>query len=144
MKIWLIDTAPIVAYLDSTDPYHERVSSRLEEFDGGLASTSAVVTETMHFVAPARSGPQRLAEFISASGAEVYNFCGARELRAAVSLMEQYHDTPMDFADATLLLLAEALRVRDILTLDRRGFSAYRTREHQALRMVLDSKRSVR
>ena len=67
MKIWLIDTAPIVAYLDSTDPYHERVSSRLEEFDGGLASTSAVVTETMHFVAPARSGPQRLAEFISAS-----------------------------------------------------------------------------
>ncbi len=71
-------------------------------------------------------------------------FAALRELRAAVSLMEQYHDTPMDFADATLLLLAEALHVRDILTLDRRGFSAYRTRERQALRMVLDSKRSLR
>ena len=28
----------------------------------------------------------------------------------------------MDFADATLVLLAEALALRDILTLDRQGF----------------------
>ena len=109
------------------------------QFTGALATTSAVVTETMHFVAPARSGPRRLAEFISASGTDVYNFCGAQELRAAVSLIEQYRDTPMDLADATLLLLAEALGVRDILTLDRRGFSTYRTRERKALRMILDS-----
>jgi len=31
----------------------------------------------------------------------------------------------MDFADATLVLLAEELGVMDILTLDRRGFSTY-------------------
>ncbi len=139
MRIWLIDTGPIVAYLDATDPDHERVGSRLESFAGGLATTSAVVTEAMYFVASARSGPRRLAEFVSESGADVYNFCGAQELHAAVSLIEQYRDTPMDLADATLLLLAEALRVRDILTLDRRGFSAYRTRERKPLRMVLDT-----
>jgi predicted nucleic acid-binding protein len=37
--------------------------------------------------------------------------------------MERYSDTPMDFADATLVLLAQALRVYEVLTLDRRGFS---------------------
>jgi hypothetical protein len=39
-------------------------------------------------------------------------------------------------ADATLLL-AEALEVREVLTLDARGFSTYRTRNGRALRLVL-------
>ncbi|HUP02079.1 MAG TPA: hypothetical protein VM737_11230 [Gemmatimonadota bacterium] len=43
----------------------------------------------------------------------------------------------MDFADATLVLLAEALDVDDIFTLDYRGFSVYRTRTRRALRLVL-------
>ncbi len=45
----------------------------------------------------------------------------------------------MDFADATLVLLAEALDARDVLTLDRRGFAAYRTRMGRAMRLVLDA-----
>jgi len=43
----------------------------------------------------------------------------------------------MDFADATLVLLAEALRIDEILTLDYRGFSVYRTRDGGSLRSVL-------
>ena len=53
--------------------------------------------------------------------------------------MQKYADTPMDFADATLVLLAEALDLRDVLTLDRRGFSTYRTRRRRSLGLVLDS-----
>jgi predicted nucleic acid-binding protein len=47
-------------------------------------------------------------------------------LRRVALLMEQYADVPMDFADATLVALAEDARTGNILTLDRRGFSAYR------------------
>ncbi|MEM8640474.1 MAG: hypothetical protein AAGG51_16905 [Cyanobacteria bacterium P01_G01_bin.54] len=32
--------------------------------------------------------------------------------------MEQYHDRPMDFADATLVLVDEETGTRQILTLD--------------------------
>lgn len=52
--------------------------------------------------------------------------------------METYADTPLDFADATLLLLAEGLGVDDVLTLDRRGFPTYRTRDGRPLRLVPD------
>jgi hypothetical protein len=52
--------------------------------------------------------------------------------------MEKYSDTPMDFADATLVLLAEALGIEDTLTLDRRGFATYRTRNGRPLSSVLD------
>jgi predicted nucleic acid-binding protein len=102
-------------------------------------TTSAVLTEAMHFVSASPSGARHLADLIAASGLEVYDLSRPPELYEAVFLMEKYSDTPMDFADATLVLLAEALQVRDIiLTLDRRGFSAYRTRKRHAFRLVLD------
>jgi predicted nucleic acid-binding protein len=138
VKTWLIDTGPLVAYLDSRDPAHSEVVERFDQFSGSLATTSAVITEAMHFVSAAPTGPRLLAELVSASAIEVYDLCRSPELDAAVALMEKYSDTPMDFADATLVLLAEALGLHDILTLDRRGFSAYRTRPGRAFRRVLD------
>jgi len=52
-------------------------------------------------------------------------FCPA-DLGQAVLLMEKYADTPMDFADATLILLADVRKTRQICTLDRRGFTTFR------------------
>ena len=40
-------------------------------------------------------------------------------------LMEQYRDTPMDLADASLVTAAETLRLTRIFTLDS-GFYVYR------------------
>ena len=40
--------------------------------------------------------------------------------------MEKYADVPMDFADATLVGLAENRGITDVFTLDRRGFETYR------------------
>lgn len=79
-----------------------------------------------------------MAELVATSSMEVFNLSRAPELREAAALMERYADTPMDYADATLLLLAEALNVGEVLTLDRCGFAVYRTRENKALRNLLD------
>ena len=138
MKTWLVDTGPLVAYLDARDPHHRRVSERLGRFRGALATTSAVITEAMHFVSGAAVGPRRLAELVMASRMSVLDLTGPRELDAAATLMEKYADTPMNFADATLMLLAEALGHHSILTLDRRGFSTFRTRAGRSFRLVLD------
>jgi len=138
VKTWLVDTGPVVAYLDAGDPAHAAVAARWDSFRGQLVTTSAVITEAMHFVSASQSGARHLADLVAASGMEVYDLSRPPELHEAVSLMEKYDDTPMDFADATLVLLAEALQVREILTLDRRGFSTYRTRKRQAFRRVLD------
>jgi predicted nucleic acid-binding protein len=135
----LVDTGPLVAYLDASDPAHAEVAACLDEFTGGLATTSSVITEAMHLAAVAREGPRTLAELVAASGMEVYDLCRPPELHEAVRLMEKHADTPMGFADATLVLLAEGLDVREILTLDRRGFSAYRTRLRRPFQLVLDS-----
>ena len=40
--------------------------------------------------------------------------------------MRRYDDLPMDFADATLVALAEELATDIVLTTDRRDFQVYR------------------
>lgn len=140
MRTWIVDTGPIVAYLDADDPAHSTVSPRWDAFAGRLVTSSAVITEAMHFVAPAREGPRHLASLVDDSGMEVYDLSRPPELHEAVALMEKYADTPMDFADATLVLMAEALELEDVFTLDFRGFVTYRTRDGRALVSVLDAR----
>jgi uncharacterized protein len=135
---WIIDTGPIVAYLDSADAEHVRVAACVDEFSGRLVTTGAVVTEAMFFVSATTQGPLRLAEFVVDSGMHVFDLAQPLDLRAAAELMERYSDTPMDYADATLVLLAEALRIHDVLTLDRRGFSTYRPARGKAFRLPLE------
>jgi predicted nucleic acid-binding protein len=133
----LIDTGPIVAYLDAKERTHIEVSKVLDSFSGQLITTSAVITETMHFVSEVQTGPRLLADFVLASDMHITDFAQPLELRQAADLMEKYSDVPMDYADATLVLLAERLDAYDILTLDRRGFSVYRTSRKQSLNQIL-------
>lgn len=138
MKTWLLDTGPVVAYLDPDDPAHTDVADRLDAYSGRTATTSAVVAEAMHFAGHVTHGPRLLAEFLRGGDVEVFDFSRHPELTEAVALMERYANVPMDYADASLVLLAEALGAHDVLTLDRRGFSTFRTRRGRALRLVLD------
>ena len=62
------------------------------------------------------------------------DFSGAEDLADAARRMEKYADLPMDYPDATLVLLAERLEVFDVLTLDRRGFKVYRSTKASASR----------
>ena len=55
------------------------------------------------------------------------------ELPTLSAMMEKYLDRPMDFADASLLWVADELGVGDIATLDS-AFHIYRTRRGRRLR----------
>ena len=111
----------------------------MRSFHGRLLSTGAVLTEAMFFLSRRRGGPDVLADLVARGGIVVVDVFQPSDLRAAARLIGQYHDTPMDFADATLVVLGEALGVQDILTLDRRGFSTFRTSDGKPFRMVLDA-----
>jgi predicted nucleic acid-binding protein len=136
MRSWIVDTGPLISYLDRRDPTHTRVTAALDQFTGELFTTSAVITEAMHFVSPNLKGPRLLLEFITTSGMTVFDFTQPDGLERAVTLMEKYSDIPMDFADATLVLLAEKLSTHEILTLDRRGFTVFRKHGDKPFNLV--------
>lgn len=137
MKAWLLDAGPLVAYLDPTDPYHDPYADALEAFDGQLHTTSAVIVEAMHFLRHYPDGPDSLVKLLTRSRAQVHDCTELSQLESATQLMRKYSDVPMDFADATLVLLAQELGVADILTLDRRGFSTFRFGGQKRFQLVL-------
>jgi len=56
-------------------------------------------------------------------------------LRRGLELMEKYKDIPMDFADATLVALAEEMGITESFTPDVRGFNAYRIHGKKGFRL---------
>jgi predicted nucleic acid-binding protein len=93
----------------------------------------------MYFASGTLHGPQSLADWIARTGTIVVDVCQPPDLIAAARMMGRYRDTPMDFADATLVIAAELLDVVDIFTLDRRGFSTFRTSQGKPFNLVLDA-----
>jgi hypothetical protein len=60
---------------------------------------------------------------------------GAEERARTRALMERYHDTPMDLADASLVAVAESLNLRRVFTLDK-DFHVYRFRGRHPFEIV--------
>lgn len=52
--------------------------------------------------------------------------------------MDRYEDLPMDFADGTLVALAEQLDTDAVLTTDRRDFGIYRIGRTRPFRVIPD------
>jgi len=137
MKTWLLDTGPLVAFLDASDPAHDRVRQVLASFRGIFMTTGAVLTEAFYLLRYARGGGKQLVEFIEHASPSVVDIFGLKELRQIAQLMEKYADQPMDFADASLVLIAEERSHNEILTLDERGFRTYRFRGSRRFRLPL-------
>ncbi len=57
-------------------------------------------------------------------------------------LMRKYADQPIDLADASLVWLAGAIGLLDIVTLDDRDFTVYRTAAGKTFRNLLPRNRS--
>jgi uncharacterized protein len=139
MNICLLDTGPLVALLDRSEPDHDPVQKRMARLaESRLVTTGAVVTEAFYFLSDVRNGPRSLATFLHVSGTEVRDAFSAEALAAAVRLMGKYADVPMDFADATLVWTAEMSGADAVLTLDRRGFSSFRFGRNRRFKLLLD------
>ena len=137
MKTWLLDTGPLVAFLDAGDPAHDRVVEVFGSLRGAFLTTGAVVTEAFYLLRYAPTGGERLVDFLDETGVLVMDVFGLDHLRRVLRLMDKYADAPMDFADASLVLAAEETGHDEILTLDERGFRAFRFRGTRRFRLVV-------
>jgi len=130
----LLDTGPLVALLDASERRHRDCASFFAAWKGSVVTTEAVVTEAVYLLTSARVDGTKVIEFCLRGGATVKPWTEVRARRAS-ELMVKYDDVPMDYADATLVALAEELKTSEIFTLDRKGFTAYRWQHRRAFRI---------
>jgi len=128
----IVDSGFLYALADRADRWHERASAQRGTEDEGWITTWPVITETCWLLAN-RLAPRFAADLIddAISGAFGLWDLPAAVLPDAARLMRRYAALPMDFADASLVLLAEHLDEGRILSTDERDFHAYRWKQRK-------------
>jgi predicted nucleic acid-binding protein len=121
----VLDTGPLVAHLDPRDQWHERCAAAWPDLVERCVTTEAVLTEASHLLVRGGASPALPVEFVLAAGIPVVAL-DAGALRFAAVLMRRFARIPMDFADAGLVAVADALGVDRVFTTDRKGFRTYR------------------
>ncbi len=121
----LLDTGALVSLLDRSQARHEEFAQHFAGWQGAVVSTEAVLTEATHLLGRVHAGRQACLDFFLKGGATLVPSSLAT-LGRCRELIEKYADLPMDFADATLVALAEDLKTDLVLTTDERDFSVYR------------------
>jgi uncharacterized protein len=131
----LLDTGAFVALVDRDEKLHGDCVVALENWSGPVVTTEAVLTETLYLVGPQWRAQKNCLEFVLRGAFQLVP-SSAKSLRRVAVLMERYRNVPMDFADATLVVLGEELETDWVFTLDRRGFSTYRMNRNRPFHMV--------
>jgi hypothetical protein len=131
----LVDTGAIVAFLDKNDPWHSACAQAFTQVPLPLLTSEAVLTELFYFVGNRSRSLETAFKFVRSGIITVGSIVDA-DLANIMTLMHQYRDRPMDFADATLVHLAERESLNTILTVDFADFQTYRIRGRQTFRLL--------
>jgi len=131
----LLDTGALVSLLDRSQRLHREFRRFFEKWDRAVVSTEAVLTEATHLLGRVQGGRKACLEFFLEGGAVLVPFSPG-SLRRCGKLLEQYSDLPMDYADSTLVALAEELDTNLVLTTDRRDFGVYRIGGRRRFRVL--------
>jgi predicted nucleic acid-binding protein len=133
----IADAGPLVALIDARDPDHRACRTALEHISIPLVTTWPAFTEAMYLLGTGGWHAQRALWDRTADGSLVIADDAHVDLKRVRRLMEQYHDLPMDLADATLVSLAERLDTRRVFTLDS-DFRVYRYKGRHPFEIVPD------
>jgi predicted nucleic acid-binding protein len=128
----LIDAGPLIALFSSRDHYHSRAVSFIRSFDGLLWSTWPVITEASHMLSFNIQAQLNLLKWISRGGIQMIEVT-KEDIELLVDLTHKYQDVPMDLADATLIVAAEKMNIKQIASIDS-DFYVYRTVRNEYLR----------
>jgi predicted nucleic acid-binding protein len=120
----IVDTGPLVAFLDRGERHHAWVAGRIGEIDAPLLVCEPVLAETMFLL---RHWPMALdAVFgLLEKGALKVGFRLIEHVNEVHALHRKYRNRPMSLADACIVRMAELNERHMVFTLDA-DFTIYR------------------
>jgi predicted nucleic acid-binding protein len=118
----LLDTGPLVAFLDRRDRYHGWATTHLGEL---IAPLSEACLRQMH------GGGAAVLELVRRGLLQI-DFRLEENAGPVAKLLVRYADVPMSLADACLVRMAELQPASGLLTLDR-DFRMYRRHGRQVI-----------
>ena len=135
----LVDTGALVALFDPDDRWHARAVAAIAALPPSvrLVTSLAIITEVTHMLDFDLRNQWAFLDWLVAGGATVRDL-PLEGIAACRMRMEKYRDRPMDFADATLVGLAEQESITSILTLDS-DFLIYKIGRKKLVNLIADA-----
>ena len=135
----LVDTGALVALFDPDDRWHAHAVAAIAALPPGarLVTSLAIITEVTHMLDFDLRNQWAFLDWLVAGGATVRDI-PLEGIAACRARMEKYRDRPMDFADATLVWLAEQEGITSILTLDS-DFLIYKIGRKKLVNLIADA-----
>lgn len=134
MTAAIVDTGPLVAFLDRSERHHLWVAERIEGLDAPLLVCEPVLAEAMHLLARHTRAQDAIIELVRI-GALSVAFRIDEHIDALRSLLRKYRDTPMSLADACIVRMSEIHDRHVVLTLDS-DFLVYRKHGRGPLALI--------
>ena len=133
----LVDTSFLVSLANPRERYHKKCLAVAQAARNPLLIPVTVLPEAAYLI-DERLGHHAMRRFVRAVRDPGWSIVPLpdNDLERAAELLEQYHDSKLDFVDATIIAMAERLNVRRILTLDRRHFEMIRPRHCPAFEIL--------
>ncbi len=130
----VLDTGPLVAFLDRNDPWHEWACAQVHEFTEPLLTCEAVLSECAHLTASSDPASRLLHSMLESGGLRLA-FDLNDHLQAIAQLMAKYQDVPMSLADACLVRMSEVHDRSRVFTMDS-DFKSYRRNSRQTIPLI--------
>jgi predicted nucleic acid-binding protein len=128
-SIAVVDTGPLVALYDGDEAHHVKAVEFFSKFKLRLHTTVPVITEVMYLLQLAGEANLDFLATLQTGAVEIVDLRNDDWKRIG-ELMRKYSDVRMDFADASVVAIAERLGTRTVVTLDS-DFVVYRYRTRQ-------------
>jgi uncharacterized protein len=133
----LVDSGPLIALFDRDDAYHGSVKSFMKTTPLKLTTTWPVLGEVCALLP--RLAASDFMDFACRGGVDVDDL-DVTDPSSIVALSRKYVDLPMDFAEASLVVLAIKRNVDVIVSLDR-DFDVYRLAHTKSFKNLSSSLR---
>jgi predicted nucleic acid-binding protein len=133
----LVDTGPLYAMADRDDDWHHRVVRFLERSRDPLVIPATVLPEAAYLLAT-HLGPEAERALIQSvvRGEMAVEEVTLQDLRRTLELLRSYETARIGLVDASVVAVAERLKIVRILTTDRRDFSIVRPRHCKAFELL--------
>ena len=130
----LLDTGPLVAYINQSDQFHGWAVTQMRHLAPPLLTCEPVLTEACFILGRGGKHPADFLARLQEGVIEIAFHLGT-EAASVEALMRRYADTPMSLADACLVRLAEIHFDCRLFTLDG-DFKQYRRNGRQTIPLL--------
>ena len=137
MAAILVDTGILYAMADIDDAWHESVKTFVENMADTLLVPITVLPEICYLLNThlSQDSEKKLIASVTQGEFRIEGLTN-EDFRRSYQLLESYSDMNIGFVDASVVAVAERLKIHRILTTDRKHFSIIRPRHCQTFDLL--------